>query len=200
MGNITAEKFTWSGSLIVSVNVETWQHDRWLSHRRSVFRNNLIMKLDLEIREIIYNIVVVTKRCSNLFSEIKSSTLKNFIIDNCTKGNHGILSIMVVAPVVVASSCSHFTTFVPFNEMPSLVKEHVHLSVDHGKCELGKNQVKLLHSLCNVTNLELLKQWYVFSIFSDVSFFTVLLLWPHQTYIRSSARNNQRLMKYSMLS
>jgi hypothetical protein len=104
---------------------------------------------------------LILKRCTYSFSEMRASTLKNLVIDNCARGKYSPLIIMAPAVMYLflALNKYHFAVQggVSFNEMPSLVKAHAHLSSNYGENELIKNnQAKLLGSLSNVTSLELL--------------------------------------------
>ncbi|GJN27558.1 hypothetical protein PR202_gb15588 [Eleusine coracana subsp. coracana] len=101
---------------------------------------------------------LVLKSCSFIgCSEIKSSTLKNLVIDDCTTvaSNNLIITVPAVAYLFLSLSSYYFGGGDWFNEMPSLVKAHVHLWDNHGE-SVSEDQAKLLGSLSNVTSLELL--------------------------------------------
>ncbi|GJN02869.1 hypothetical protein PR202_ga20258 [Eleusine coracana subsp. coracana] len=90
-------------------------------------------------------------------AQIKSSSLKNLIIDDCTgASNNLIITVPAVAYLFLSLSSYYFGGGDWFNEMPSLVKAHVNLWDNHGESEFSKDQGNLLCSLSNVTSLELL--------------------------------------------
>ncbi|KAL6652721.1 hypothetical protein ACP70R_011646 [Stipagrostis hirtigluma subsp. patula] len=103
------------------------------------------------------NLVLKNCDCARLF-DIASPMLKSLVIDGCKNNGYGRLAIMApdLAVLFMAFAASQFARPVLLNEMPSLAKAQVHLKDIAEHTPLYKDQYKLLDSVSNVTNLELL--------------------------------------------